>query len=79
MSDIEQQICAFLADEAGLDSIDPGESLVESGLIDSAEVLNLVAFLEETFDLELDPADITLRNFDSVQQMAALVRQAQED
>lgn len=73
MSPIEQEIAAFLATEADVGEIAPSTSLLESGLIDSAAVLSLVAFLEERYAVELDPVDINLDNFDTIAAIARLV------
>lgn len=71
----KQAIRAFIlesflfGDEAGL----PGDadSLIESGIIDSTGVLELVAFLEERFGLTIADADIVPANLDSVNAIAA--------
>ena len=46
-------------------------SLLDSGVIDSLGILDLVAFMEETFDIEATDEDLVPENFDSV---SALVR-----
>ena len=46
-------------------------SLLDSGVIDSLGILDLVAFMEETFDMEATDEDLVPENFDSV---SALVR-----
>lgn len=48
-------------------------SLVESGMIDSTGVMELVAFIEEEFKLDVPTADINPDNFDTVNKAAALV------
>lgn len=49
------------------------ESLLEAGLIDSTGILELVAFLEERFDLRVDDADLVPANFDSIEAIAGYV------
>jgi acyl carrier protein len=57
-------------DERGLkDDTD----LQEAGLLDSLTTLALVAFLEESFKVQLDPADINAETFRTVNAIAALV------
>ncbi len=73
VDDVEARIAAYLADEVGLTDLGPDAPLGEGG-VDSAQVLELVAFVEDAFDLVLEPADIDLRNFESVAKVAALVR-----
>ena len=48
-------------------------SLVESGLLDSFSIVNLVQSLQESFDLDLDFADVTVENFDSVNALASFI------
>ena len=47
--------------------------LVTSGLVDSAGVLEVVAFLERRFSVRIEDEDVNVRNFDSVAGLAALV------
>lgn len=50
-------------------------SLVEQGIIDSMGIYRLVGFLEEEFDIDIDPGDVMLRNFKNVEAIADLVAQ----
>ena len=47
--------------------------LISSGIIDSFGVLELIAFLEEHFGVEIDPARHDLNDFDTVEKIAELV------
>jgi len=60
----------------------PGESaanlrdhtpLQTSGILDSLATLELVAFLEREFDIELDLADTAVERFDRIEDIAACV------
>jgi acyl carrier protein len=57
--------------ELGMD--DP---LFSSGIVDSFGVLELIAFLEDTFQIGIDTADHELIEFDSVNRIVALVERA---
>lgn len=50
------------------------ESLIGAGVIDSMGVLELVTFVQNTFGIAVDAADVTQANFDSVARIAAYVR-----
>jgi acyl carrier protein len=50
-----------------------GESFLENGIIDSTGVLELIAFLEERFGLELEETDLTPENLDSIDKVTTLV------
>lgn len=48
-------------------------SFVESGIIDSTGVLELVGFLEEAFGIEVADDEMTLANLDSIASVARFV------
>lgn len=60
-------------------SLDPGADIVGStdllltGLVDSMGVLVIVAWLEDRLGMEIDPVDVVLDNFQTVDQMLAYV------
>lgn len=45
------------------------------GIMDSLALMQLVAFLEEEFDVEMDDADITAEHFRTVADIESLIRQ----
>ena len=45
-----------------------------SGIMDSLGLLQLVAFLEEEFDVEIDDSDMTADHFRTIADIEALVR-----
>jgi acyl carrier protein len=49
------------------------EPLFSSGIVDSFGVLELIAFLEDTFDISIDTSAHELMEFDSVNHIVALV------
>jgi acyl carrier protein len=49
-------------------------SFLEEGIVDSTGVLELVMFVEETFDITVEDEEIMPENFDSVQRLAGYVR-----
>ncbi len=63
------QITAFIHENFVFDDdvdLSESESLLDAGLIDSTGVLELVAFLEEAFQIEIEDADIIPENLDSI-------------
>jgi acyl carrier protein len=50
------------------------ESLLDQGIIDSTGVLEIVAFLETEFRLEVKDEEIVAANMDSVARLAAFVQ-----
>jgi len=71
-------ILAFLRDRfpfARQRSVTRNDSLLESGIVDSLGVLELVEFLERTFGISITEEDLVPKNFDSVGRMVDLVVQ----
>jgi acyl carrier protein len=74
---MENELRSFLAenfllgeDFRGL----PGSaSLIEAGIIDSTGVLELVGFLEETYDIEIAEAELVPENLDSIDSIVGFV------
>jgi acyl carrier protein len=55
-------------------SLDADASLLESGIVDSTGVLELVFFVEESFGIKVKDEELVPRNFDSIAKLAAYVR-----
>lgn len=51
--------------------------LIESGIIDSIEILNLVCFIEERFELNVPIEAFTPENFRTARAIAELVQRTQ--
>ena len=62
------ELTAFIASEivSRGTEVDPDTELLRSGLVDSLGVVEIVYWLEERIDVEIDPADVTIDNFGSV-------------
>ena len=54
-------------------SIGPDESLIGSGILDSLTLLELIAFVEKTFELEISEAEMTPENFQSISRIKEFV------
>lgn len=73
---VEQQLIDFVNDEVSLDpsATVVGETdLLLTGLVDSLGVIRIVHWMEDTLGLVVDPADVVLDNFQTVDQMVAYV------
>ncbi len=54
-------------------SIGPDEDLLEQGLIDSLGIVQIIAFVEDSFGVSLGPNDVVPENFSSLNALAGLV------
>lgn len=74
--DVEKQVREFIVEHFLLgDGSDVGstQSLLDTGVIDSTGVLELVHFLEKTFGIEVEDRDLVPDNLDSLSRIAAFV------
>jgi len=55
-------------------SLKDDQSLLETGIVDSTGVLELVFFVEETFGIKVRDEELVPRNFDSIAKLAAYIR-----
>lgn len=60
---------------AATDALDGQTSLLESGIIDSLGVLDLMAFLESEHGVEIEEADYAIENFETIGHLARMVEQ----
>ena len=50
--------------------LEPDTPLLSSGIINSFEVVQLLFFLENHFNVSIDPADVGVDSFDTVEQIS---------
>ena len=56
-------------------AIDPTETLISGGLIDSFNLVDLALFVEDTFGAHIDDTELNADTFDTLEQLAALIEQ----
>lgn len=77
MPSIEQEIRSFivgqflLGDESSLRNDD---SFLEKGTFDSTGILELVSFLEQKYQIELEPDELVPENLDSVNALVGFLQ-----
>lgn len=71
----ERIIADFIRENFVFDGteVDPGASFLDSGLIDSTGILEIVLFVEETFGITVEDDEVLPEHFDSVHRLAAYV------
>lgn len=74
-SEVIRVLGEYLYREAGLgtDEVAPRTALFTSGLLDSLQLLGLVAFIEDRFGVEVKPLDVSLETFDTLERIADYV------
>jgi acyl carrier protein len=73
--DTGRAIRTFLTENFLLDDDEIGDetSLIGSGIIDSTGAMEVVAYLEETFDIEVADEDLVADNLDSIARLTRYV------
>ncbi len=59
-------------------SVSSDESLLDSGLIDSTAIFELVGYVESQFNIEVSDEDIVPENFESVNKIAHFISSKQK-
>lgn len=73
---VQQKITEYLAENFLLgdaSELNPDESLLDSGVMDSTGVMELVQFLEQTFRIEVQDDDLVPENLDTIANIDAFV------
>lgn len=58
----------------GDNDYNPEDSLLETGVIDSLTILEIVNGIEEEFDLEFDDDELEIENFESAAKILRLIK-----
>jgi acyl carrier protein len=72
-----EQLAEFIDREVstGGETVRPGTDLVMTGLVDSLGVVLIVEWLERRLDIQIDPADVVIEHFESVDAMVGYLRE----
>ncbi len=75
MNEIKQRIYTLLKErKSDIDiSKDTSDNLIESGVIDSMDIVELLTSIEDAFGIEVDGDDIIPENFESIDSIEKLV------
>lgn len=69
-----EDLIGYLKNDLNIDeTIDAGTELFSSGLLDSVSMVGLITFIEERTGATIQPGDVTLDNFDTVERIQAYV------
>jgi acyl carrier protein len=77
--DREAQVRAFVVDHFLFgkgESLAASDSLLSKGVVDSTGILELIAFLEQTFGISIPDEDVQAENFDSIQRIVRYLERA---
>jgi acyl carrier protein len=79
--DVESTLKDFIKENflacKGQTEISNEDMLLDTGLVDSVGVFELISFIGRTFGIELDDTEIVPENFESINRLAAFIRSKQ--
>lgn len=70
---LRQFISEIFLPSSGLDSFDDSDSFMEKGIIDSTGVLELLEFIEEKFDIQVEDEEVVPENLDSLNNLTSFI------
>jgi acyl carrier protein len=73
---IRERVRAFVAENfyvPDMAALADHSSLVELGIVDSTGILEVIAFLESTFEIQVEDAEAVPANLDSIHNIVAFV------
>ncbi len=68
-----ERIRDFISETFFVDDVADDESFLRSGTIDSTGMLDLVMFIEETYEIEIDDSELVPENLDSINSLKAFL------
>ena len=72
---LEHDLITMIVEEITLGvEVDADTDLLLTELVDSISVIRIVTWMEEYLDIEIDPVDVVLDNFQTVGRMVAYAR-----
>jgi acyl carrier protein len=76
-SDIEEKLSDYIRNQILKRPnypLDGQDALISSGLIDSFHLVDLALFVEDTFGVKIDDTELNTNSFDTLSQLAELIR-----
>lgn len=73
--DILRRIKGFISEEFLSKDMElkENQSLFESGIIDSLGMIKLMAIIEDSFGVIINPSDVAIDNFDTIEKISQIV------
>lgn len=74
----KKAIKEFILSSINVQELDDNEDLFESGIVNSLFAIQLMTFLEKTFDIEVTMDDLDMENFKSINTTSSFVLRKQK-
>jgi acyl carrier protein len=76
-NNITHKIKNFILSAIQIPDLKNDDNLFETGIVNSLFAVQLLTFLEKTFDIQVNPEDLLMENFQSIDSAASFVLQKQ--
>lgn len=76
--DIEEQVREFISNTFFVDGFDANASFLQTGIVDSSGMLELVQFVEQTLGVSVLDSELLPGNLDSVANLRAFVERKRQ-
>lgn len=76
-NNINQKIKNFILGAIQIPELKNDDNLFETGIVNSLFAVQLLTFLEKTFDIQVSPEDLLMENFQSIDSATLFVLQKQ--
>lgn len=67
-----------LAADLGIETLSEEDDLLEQGIIDSMGIMNVIAFMEENFEIAVEDQEIVPDNFQTIKNMEQFIGQKRQ-
>jgi len=74
MDNIENRVLNILVEIKSDIKSHPNDNFMESGLLDSLDIMKLIIRIEDEFDIQIEPEDVLSENFESIASISDLVK-----
>lgn len=70
---INSKVCEFLGKFFNVNEVDENDNIFEKGLVSSLFAMQLVQFIEDEFDIEVENDELDLENFKSIHAIVSFI------
>ena len=72
---VKESIKDFILDSINIPDLDDDDNLFESGIVNSLFAVQLITYLEKSFNIEVTMEDLDIKNFQSINSTSSFVIQ----
>ena len=72
---VKETIRKFILDSININGLEDDDNLFESGIVNSLFAVQLMTFIEKSFNIEVTMDDLVIENFQSVEATTSVVMQ----